>query len=200
MYYEKFRKRIIDSLNYASFGGNINDYIEKVNDIDGVGNTKVFPTWQYNGSVLLSIVDTQFNPITDEFARNLKEQIDPDESTGQGVGIAPIGHYVTITTPIKLDVNIKLKVSLINSETIETMREDITSVINNYFYQIRTFFGQDINLTIYRANIISEVMKLPQVLNVKDVYINNLDNDLEIIDEGDIGKQYLPYLKEVIIE
>ena len=80
------------------------------------------------------------------------------------------------------------------------MREDITSVINNYFYQIRTFFGQDINLTIYRANIISEVMKLPQVLNVKDVYINNLDNDLEIIDEGDIGKQYLPYLKEVIIE
>lgn len=197
---EKFRKRIIDSLNYASFGGNINDYIEKVNDIDGVGNTKVFPAWQYNGSVLLSIVDPQFNPITDEFARNLKEQIDPDESTGQGIGIAPIGHYVTITTPIKLDVNIKLKVSLINSETIETMREDIISVINNYFYQVRTFFGQDINLTIYRANIISEVMKLPQVLNVKDVYINNLDNDLELIDEGDIGKQYLPYLKEVIIE
>lgn len=197
---EELRERVIDSINYSSFGGNIEDYIEKVNAIDGVGNTKVFPAWQYNGSVLLSIVDPQFNPITDEFARNLKEQIDPDESTGQGVGIAPIGHYVTITTPVKKYVNISMNVELKNTVTLETIKEDIEKKISEYFETVRKSFGQNVNLTIYRARIIEKILELKEVLNVKDVALNGDFIDVTFIDEGLIGYQYLPYMGEVTIE
>lgn len=197
---EELRERVIDSINYSSFGGNIEDYIEKVNAIDGVGNTKVFPAWQYNGSVLLSIVDPIFNPITDEFARNLKEQIDPDESTGQGVGIAPIGHYVTITTPVKKYVNISMNVELTNTVTLETIKEDIEKKISEYFETVRKSFGQNVNLTIYRARIIEKVLELKEVLNIKDVALNGDFIDVTFIDEGLIGYQYLPYMGEVTIE
>lgn len=197
---EELRERVIDSINYSSFGGNIEDYIEKVNAIDGVGQTKVFPAWQYNGSVLLSIVDPIFNPITDEFARNLKEQIDPDESTGQGVGIAPIGHYVTITTPVKKYVNISMNVELTNTVTLETIKEDIEKKISEYFETVRKSFGQNVNLTIYRARIIEKVLELKEVLNVKDVALNGNFTDVTFIDEGLIGYQYLPYMGEVTIE
>ena len=197
---EELRKRVVDSINYSSFGGNIEDYIEKVNAIDGVGNTKVFPAWQYNGSVLLSIVDPIFNPITDEFAKNLKEQIDPDESTGQGVGIAPIGHYVTITTPAKKYVNISMSVELMNTATLETIKEDIERKISEYFETVRKSFGQNVNLTIYRARIIEKVLELKEVLNVKDVALNGNFTDVTFVDEGLIGYQYLPYMGEVTIE
>lgn len=197
---EELRERVIDSINYSSFGGNIEDYIEKVNAIDGVGNTKVFPAWQYNGSVLLSIVDPIFNPITDEFAKNLKEQIDPEESTGQGIGIAPIGHYVTITTPIKKYVNISMNVELTNTVTLETIKEDIEKKISEYFETVRKSFGQNVNLTIYRARIIEKILELKEVLNVKDVALNGNFTDVTFIDEGLIGYQYLPYMGEVTIE
>ena len=197
---EELRRRVVDSINYSSFGGNIEDYIEKVNAIDGVGNTKVFPAWQYNGSVLLSIVDPIFNPITDEFARNLKEQIDPDESTGQGVGIAPIGHYVTITTPAKKYVNVSMSVELMNTVTLETIKEDIERKISEYFETVRKSFGQNVNLTIYRARIIEKVLELKEVLNVKDVALNGNFTDVIFVDEGLIGYQYLPYMGEVTIE
>lgn len=197
---EELRERVVDSINYSSFGGNIEDYIEKVNAIDGVGQTKVFPAWQYNGSVLLSIVDPIFNPITDEFARNLKEQIDPDESTGQGVGIAPIGHYVTITTPVKKYVNISMNVELTNTVTLETIKEDIEKKISEYFETVRKSFGQNVNLTIYRARIIEKILELKEVLNVKDVALNGDFIDVTFIDEGLIGYQYLPYMGEVTIE
>lgn len=197
---EELRERVIDSINYSSFGGNIEDYIEKVNAIDGVGNTKVFPAWQYNGSVLLSIVDPQFNPITDEFARNLKEQIDPDEDTGQGVGIAPIGHYVTITTPVKKYVNVSMSVELMNTVTLETIKEDIERKISEYFETVKKSFGQNVNLTIYRARIIEKILELKEVLNVKDVALNGDFIDVTFIDEGLIGYQYLPYMGEVTIE
>ena len=197
---EELRRRVVDSINYSSFGGNIEDYIEKVNAIDGVGNTKVFPAWQYNGSVLLSIVDPIFNPITDEFAKNLKEQIDPDEDTGQGVGIAPIGHYVTITTPAKKYVHISMSVELMNTATLETIKEDIERKISEYFEAVRKSFGQNVNLTIYRARIIEKVLELKEVLNVKDVALNGNFTDVTFIDEGLIGYQYLPYMGEVTIE
>ena len=197
---EELRERVVDSINYSSFGGNIEDYIEKVNAIDGVGNTKVFPAWQYNGSVLLSIVDPIFNPITDEFAKNLKEQIDPDEDTGRGVGIAPIGHYVTITTPAKKYVNISMSVELMNTATLETIKEDIERKISEYFETVRKSFGQNVNLTIYRARIIEKVLELKEVLNVKDVALNGNFTDVTFIDEGLIGYQYLPYMGEVTIE
>lgn len=197
---EELRRRVVDSINYSSFGGNIEDYIEKVNAIDGVGNTKVFPAWQYNGSVLLSIVDPIFNPITDEFAKNLKEQIDPDEDTGQGVGMAPIGHYVTITTPAKKYVNVSMSVELMNTVTLETIKEDIERKISEYFETVRKSFGQNVNLTIYRARIIEKVLELKEVLNVKDVALNGNFTDVTFIDEGLIGYQYLPYMGEVTIE
>lgn len=197
---EELRERVVDSINYSSFGGNIEDYIEKVNAIDGVGNTKVFPAWQYNGSVLLSIVDPIFNPITDEFAKNLKEQIDPDEDTGQGVGIAPIGHYVTITTPVKKYVNVSMSVELMNTATLETIKEDIERKISEYFETVRKSFSQNVNLTIYRARIIEKLLELKEVLNVKDVALNGNFTDVTFIDEGLIGHQYLPYIGEVTIE
>ena len=196
----ELRARAVESLNYNSFGGNIEDYIEKVNAIDGVGNTKVFPAWQYNGSVLLSIVDPIYNPITDEFAKNLKEQIDPEESTGKGVGIAPIGHYVTITTPIKKIVNVGLTIEFVNTETIETIQEDVENKIEEYFNEVRKSFGQDVDLTIYRAKIIEKVLQLESVMNVKDVLLNNEMTDIVYKDEGLIGYQYLPYVGEVTIE
>lgn len=196
----ELRQRAIDALNYASFGGNIQDYIEKVNAIDGVGNTKVFPAWQYNGSVLLSIVDPTYNPITTEFINNLKEQIDPEENTGKGVGIAPIGHYVTITTPTKKTVDIKLTIEFVNTETIETIQEDVENKIEEYFTTIRESFGQDVNLTIYRARIIEKVLELESVINVTDVTLNNEMKDIVYVDEGLINYQYLPYLGEVTIE
>lgn len=196
----ELRARAVASLNYASFGGNIEDYIERVNAIDGVGNTKVFPAWQYNGSVLLSIVDPLYNPITEEFKRNLKEQIDPEENTGEGIGIAPIGHYVTITTPVRQEVDVALSIEFVNTETIETIQEDVEAKIEEYFNSVRQNYAQNTNLTLYRAEIISRVLELPSVLNVTDVKLNNEMNDITYIDEGLIGRQYLPYLRGVTIE
>lgn len=197
---DELRERTKEYLNYMPYGGNIADYIEKVNAISGVGNTKVFPAWQYNGSVLLSVVDPTFNPISDEFAEYLKKQIDPEESTGQGIGIAPIGHFVTITTPVEktVDVELTLVVS-VNAETGE-VHQQVDEIIEDYFDSVRKQFAQDVKLALYRAKIIELILSgVPEVVNVTDVLLNGGDGDIVYSDEGGIGRQYLPKLGEVTI-
>lgn len=188
------RNRTLEIINTEAFGGNISDYIEKVNSIDGVGNTKVFPTWQFNGSVLLSIVDPQFNPVTEEFIRNVKEQIDPEESTGQGVGIAPIGHYVTITTPTRNEISVKLSVELETDVTITQVQEYVENEIEKYFESVRKEFGQNKTLAIYRARIIDAVLNVKEILNITNVLLNDVDDDVIMVDAERLNEQYLPYL------
>lgn len=198
---EILRNRAKDYLNYMAYGGNIEDYIEKVNAINGVGNTKVFPAWQYNGSVLLSIVDSSFDPITDEFKGYLKNIIDPEDSTGEGIGIAPIGHYVTITTPVRKEVKVSMSIQTAVDVEIGEVLEEITRIVNNYFLEIRKSFGQNVKLAIYRARIIDKIFDelSSVVLNVTDVLLDDSDSDIVYVDEGQIDRQYLPYVKEVLI-
>lgn len=197
---DSLRQRAVVQLNYLPFGGNIFDYINKVNAIDGVGMTKVFPAWQYNGSVLLSIVDPQFDPVTAEFAENVKEQVDPSERSGEGVGIAPIGHYVTVTTPTKftIDVDVTLKITV--GTEFDYIQEEVERLLEEYFSEQRQTFYQDTDISIYRARIIDRIISIPSVLNVTDVHLNGVDEDITLYDEGLIGKQYLPYLGSVTIE
>lgn len=196
---DELRERAVNSLNYASFGGNIEDYIEKTNSIDGVGNTKVFPAWQYNGSVLLSIVSPEFDPVTDAFTKVVKEELDPENSTGQGVGTAPIGHYVTVTTPVKQNVTVEATLELDSSVTLETIQEDVEAKLEEYFLSVRQSFAQNVDLTLYRARIIEKVLELTSILNIKNVKLNGEEKDLTFTDEAHIGMQYLPYLDEVVL-
>jgi len=197
---DELRTRVINKLNSLSFGGNIDAYIEKVSSIDGVGTCKVFPAWQYNGSVLLSVVDSSYEPITQSFADRIKEEIDPEESSGQGVGFAPIGHYVTITTPIKSNVKVQFHLDLEADVTIGNVQEECEQKIEEYFNSVRHEFYQDKTLGIYRARIIDKILEIPEVLNVTDVLLNDVDADITYTDEPFIDRQYLPYVSEVIID
>lgn len=196
---DELRERTLNIINTESFGGNISDYIEFTNAIDGVGNTKVFPAWQFNGSVLLSIVDPQFNPVSQEFINNVKNQIDPEENTGQGVGIAPIGHYVTVTTPVRNEVSVSLSLELETDITSTQIQEQIEIELQKYFDSVRKNFGQNKTLTIYRARIIECVLNVPEIVNVTNVLLNDLDEDVILVDAERLNEQYLPYLKEVAI-
>lgn len=197
---DELRTRVINKLNSLSFGGNIDAYIEKVSGIDGVGTCKVFPAWQYNGSVLLSVVDSSYEPITQSFADRIKEEIDPEESSGQGVGFAPIGHYVTVTTPIKSNVKVQFHLDLEADVTIGNVQEECEQKIEEYFNSVRHEFYQDKTLGIYRARIIDKILEIPEVLNVTDVLLNDVDADITYTDEGLLEHQYLPYVSEVIID
>lgn len=204
---DELRARALTIINYDAFGGNIQDYINWVTAIDGVGTAKVYPAWKENGSVLLSVVDSDYEPISTEFQKQIKEQIDPEESTGQGVGTAPIGHYVTITTPEKSNISISCNVVLESGYEVGNVKDAIAEKIQEYFDSERRRFSQDVpSLAIYRARVIAAILEVEQVVNVTDLMLNSKDEDVTLPDETvyDDGlvsqiKQFLPYTSADLI-
>ncbi len=83
------------SLSSQAFGGNVADYKQKINAMDGVGGCKVYRAseWNGGGSVKIVVINSEFEKPSDEMIENIQTLIDPETNHGEGLGIAPIRTY-----------------------------------------------------------------------------------------------------------
>lgn len=199
---EEFRKRIRNYITNIAFGGNIQDYISKVLAMDGVGSVKVYPAWDGGGSVLVSVVSSDFTPMTSEALARIKNALDPDDDTGQGYGLAPIGHFVTVTTATEVTLDVSLVADIVSDADASAVNKQIKKVIVDYINDVRHEFGQDSTLSVYRSRIIQKVLEEVTTvtnINLSDVLLNSKGEDVTYTDVAEENKQYLPKLRNVTV-
>ena len=174
------RARALRKLNQTSFAGNKAAYREMAIGIDGVEDCKVFPVWDGGGTVKLAIIAANHTLPTQEFIDNVQTQIDPLQNQGEGIGLAPIGHSVTVVSPTKLDINISATLTIKSSSTIEQLQSSIVQQIQNYIYSVQNDFVDNDTLIIYLSKISAAILNISDVLNVSSLTINGNATDLEI--------------------
>ena len=172
---ESIRTRYFDSFDSKAYGGNIKDYIQKTNAIAGVGATKVTPVWKGGGTVLLTILDADFNRATETLIKKVQEEIDP-EPQSKGLGIAPIGHRVTVRTADEVKVNIKTKISWKADKDLNQVKE----IINTYLAELRKTWDKEENLIVRISQIESRILGLEGVLDIGKTQINGKEENLVI--------------------
>lgn len=199
---EELRTRYLLSINNRAFGGNIAQYDEEVKAIDGVGEVQIYPTWNGAGTVKLSVIDAEYNSISDDFIKILKEKIDPENNSGEGLGIAPIGHNVTIATPSIVDINIETNITLASGYSLSQVEDSIKTEISRYILEIKKKWGisdkfNNHRLDIYLAKLNSYILGVDGVDNVRNTKINGYELDLELIQNS--IRQELPRIGSVDI-
>ena len=196
---ESLRSRVIAEKGFGAFGGNIEDYIRMANEVDGVGAVQVYPTWQGGGTVLLSILNNEFKKPAQTLVDLVQNTIDPDK-TGDGLGLAPIGHKVTVKAPEEKLLSISFYLTTDSGIYSESVMAAITAAIENYFDTTRRRWAErregGYATWIYRSQITSAILSVDGVANVANVKIDNQDEDVQMI--LDNTKQEIPILKEVL--
>lgn len=193
---DTYRARIIDKLNTKGFAGNIRAYKDMIDEISGASEPKVFPVWNGGGTVKLSVLDSEYNAITPEFQAEIKELIDPEEYTGQGVGKAPIGHQVTIDTPTEITVNIEADVDL-DTVTAGQVQEPAETYLEQYLLSVRKDWVDNKYTSVYIAQVVASILKVNGIKNVSNVKINGVASDINL--ENTALEQFIPVLGTVIL-
>ncbi|MDN6760237.1 MAG: baseplate J/gp47 family protein, partial [Lactobacillus sp.] len=117
---DHLRARLLNSNSWVAYGGNVADYLDMTSKIHDVGATQVYPTWDGPGTVKLVILNNDLMPASQTLIKKVKEEIDPEESTTQGYGLAPIDHRVTVVAPATFKVDIAMNVTIVDSMNIES--------------------------------------------------------------------------------
>lgn len=190
---QHLRERYYETVNEPAFGGNIADYKQKINGIDGVGATKVYPVWQGGGTVKCTIIGADWNPPSQALIDNVQTVIDPTVNQGKGIGLAPIGHEVTITGTTSLTVDVETTLTLETGMTPPQVQQEVEDVINQYLLSLRQGWANEDQIVIRVALIESAILGIQGVIDISDTKLNGNPANLTL-DNDDI-----PMLGQVLI-
>lgn len=202
---EELRERYFEAMNQKAFGGNISDYRTKVQSLAGVGAVQIYPTWNGGGTVKLSIVDPTYGPCSPEFIAAIQNTIDPENAQGErgaGLGIAPMGHKVTVVTPEEVDINVSASLSLLAGYTLGHVESAIKEALTGYIQSLKRDWADPNNMNVYSCDVFvsritAAIVSVPGVVNVTNVELNGVSSDIQLIETG--ARQQLPKLGEVVL-
>lgn len=203
---DSLRERFLANLMKTAFGGNIAQYRQWAKEIPGIGGVQVYPVWAGGGTVKLSIIDTDYNSCSSEFCQTILEKFDPENSggeTGLGLGIAPIGHKVTVTTPSPRTINVSGKITLLPGYKLETLMPDIKAALENYLLSLREAWENsddenNYSVTVYLGRINFAILNVKGVSSAYELKLNETDTDIKLTETSSL--QEIPVLGTVSLD
>lgn len=190
---ESLFERYIHDMNEPAFGGNVSDYKGKINSIQGVGGVEVIRAWNGGGTVKCIIIASDFSKPSDELIDSIQTEIDPEENQGEGIGLAPIGHIVTISPVAETEISIETTVTLDPGLSASSMKEDIEASLSDYLLSLRKAWKDEDKLVVRTAQIDARLLMLPSVVDIAGTKINGLKENVEI------NKENIPVLGAVTV-
>lgn len=201
---DHLRERLLSPDAYNAYGGNVADYLDMLSNISDVGAGQVYPTWQGGGTVKLVIVNNDLRAASTSLIGQVKKTIDPVEFEGQGYGLAPIGHAVTVVAPTEVKIDIESTVTTDSQASVSSVETQIKAGIESYFAKRRETWddvdkvtGRGYSLTVYRSQILSEIMRVEGVINATLPVLNGTESDVVMTFNDEVSE--LPVVGEVVL-
>lgn len=200
---DELRERLLSANDFIQYGGNVADYIDIMKNLDDVGAGQVYPTWDGGGTVRLVILNNEFLIPTQALIDEVQDAIDPRDNRGNGYGIAPIGHLVTVAAPTPKTVNFDVGLDTNSNLTYVDVKPGVELAIKSYFNLLRREQWAELkgarhySLTIYRSQLIAEILKVDGVVNVSTLNMNGSTNDINLVFDNKL--QELPIVGEVVV-
>ena len=132
---------------------------------------------------------SEFKPPTEEFIQQVQTKIDPTQNNGEGLGIAPIGHIVTVEGAKNANIKIDLNVTFDNG-SFEDYQTQIGKVIDDYFLELNSKWEstQKVSIDVYEnkgiivriSQIESRILDIEGVTDITGTKLNGLEENLQL--------------------
>jgi len=170
------------SLNSQAFGGNRADYLQKVKSIAGVGGVKVYSgaEWQGGGTVKVVFTTSAYTKPTESFVSNIQNVIDPVDNQGEGYGIAPIGHTVTVLGVDETACDIAMTLTLQSGYTWDDVSQYVNETIDKYFSSLNEEWENETNIVVRISQLETRILDVAGVVDISDTTLNGEESNLTI--------------------
>ena len=185
------RDRYMEYVTAPEFGGNISDYQNKTKALQGVGCCKVVPIWNGGGTVKLIITNSVYGVPTESLVNDVQEAIDPTQDQ-QGLGIAPIGHLVTVEAAEGARIRVEAIFTLEAGVDPRDIQEKVNDMVDTYFRNLSMEWDQLDNITVRIAQLETRLLGIAGVLDIANAKMNDQEGNILLqsnqipVREGDV--------------
>ena len=169
---ESLRLRYLNSFNGQSYGFNRAQYVEVVESMPGVGGCKPYRAWNGPGTVKLVITDSEYSAPSEELIDSVQTAIDPTQNSGEGIGLAPIDHEVTVEGVTETAINIATSLTFAPGWTLADTLPYIENAIDDYFQELNATWAREENLLVRVSQIEYRLLALSGVVDISSTTLN----------------------------
>jgi uncharacterized phage protein gp47/JayE len=186
---EQLRRRYFQSLEALAFGGNAADYIQKAGALPGVGGVKVTPAWRGGGTVLLTVAGTDMRSPHAGIAERIQAEIDP--KPGEGAGIAPIGHIVTVAGAREAVIGVSSAFTFSRGFDFQTVKPHLERAAEEYFAALRQSWPDEETVIVRISGLEQRFLGVPGIIDLTGTALNGRVGNLSL------ARDQLPVLGSV---
>lgn len=132
------------------------------------------------GTVKLTILDSEFGVPTDTLIQTVQETIDPEVNAGEGYGLAPIGHVVTVEKAEAVSVAVTTNITFDVGFGWTNLQNSIDEAISTYLEELRRGWGDAPYLIVRVSQIETRILAIKGVVDIQDTQLNDAAENLTL--------------------
>lgn len=137
------------------------------------------------GTVDCYIISSEFKTPSDTLVERVQNVVDPDGESGEGVGIAPIGHVVKVMGVQSKKIDICFEAVYTVGTTFESLQSSIEAAIDKYFGELAKNWSNEEYLTVRKSQIEARLLLISGILDISNTTLNGTEENV-ILGEAEI--------------
>lgn len=146
-----------------------------------MGACKVYPIWNGGGTVKLVFLDSAGSSPSAELLELAQTTIDPTQNEGEGLGLAPIGHVVTVEGAEETLLTITATFTFVDGYDFDSAQVAISEAIADYLTELRQAWADGV-IVVRISQIETRLLTLAAVLDIENTTINGTAKNLTLTD------------------
>ena len=177
---ETLRLRYLNSFDGQSYGFNRRQYIEVTEALPGVGGCKPYRAWDGPGTVKLVITGSDHQPPSSTLLSAVQTAIDPTVNGGDGMGLAPIDHEVTVVGADGTAVNLSTTLTFASGWNLTECLPYIENALDAYYLELNSTWSRETALIVRVSQIESRLLALAGIVDISGTTINGQAGNLTL--------------------
>lgn len=132
------------------------------------------------GTVLLTILNSEYGVPTPELIQTVQTAIDPEQNAGEGYGLAPIGHVVTVKPADAVTINVKTTITFDVGYGWNNLQSSIDEAIQAYLLELRKTWADNPYLVVRVSQIETRFLAISGIVDIGNTRINNKTDNLTL--------------------
>jgi uncharacterized phage protein gp47/JayE len=175
---EAYRERLRVSLYNQGSGGNREWYTSKIKQYAGVGGVKLARVKTPQDVIHATVISSAFARPAADFIDGLQSYLDPVVNSGEGYGLAPIGHRVTVSAVDETTVNITTNITYEDGVEYADVGTQINQAIEAYLLSLRKTWEVSGAITVRIVQIEAALVAIQGIVDVAGTQINGSESNL----------------------
>lgn len=132
------------------------------------------------GTVLLTILNSDFEPASETLIQTVQTEIDPEVNAGEGYGLAPIGHVVTVKSAESLSVFVKTTIVFNFGYDWNNLQNSINNAVSDYLLELRKEWADVPYITVRKSQIETRILNINGIIDIMGTQINGSEDNLTL--------------------